>query len=83
MLSLEFVTDCVHSNAAFVDRQMATAKEVSKRGKWANLLVRQGDWDTFDVKEDYATSLYVNAKYLIFQHSQIEYFYLIHGRPRP
>ena len=74
---LEFVTDCVHSTAQFVDFQMNKAHEISKHGKWANILISQSNWTEFDVKKDYATRLYKNDEYLIFQHSLIEYFYRI------
>ena len=33
-----FYTTCVSSNAEFVNNQLKHAKEVSKKGKWANML---------------------------------------------
>lgn len=78
MTRLDFITDCVHSTADFVNYQMSKAQEVSKKGKWANLLIQQSNWSEFDVKVDYATRLYKNDEYLIFQHSAIEYFYKIY-----
>ncbi len=74
---LEFITDCVHSTAKFVDAQMNKAHEISKHGKWANILIAQSEWDDFAVKKDWHTRLYKNDRYLIFQHSAIEYFYRI------
>lgn len=76
-IRIEFVTDCVHSTAKFVNHQMSKSHEISKHGKWANILISQSEWSRFDVKKDYATRLYKNDKYLIFQHSLIEYFYRI------
>jgi hypothetical protein len=70
-------TTCVNSNADFVNRQMKTAKEVSKKGMWANILLKIGDWSEFAIKKDYHTRIYKNKNYLIFVHSCIEYFYPI------
>jgi archaellum biogenesis ATPase FlaH len=70
-------TTCVSSSAKFVNEQMETAKEVSKKGKWANQLLLVSEWSGFDIKEDYHTSLYKNKDYVIFIHSCIEYFYPI------
>ena len=77
MTHLEYVTNCVDSTAKFVDYQMRKAHKVSKKGKWANILLAQGDWAWFDIKKDYHTRLYKNNRYIIFQHSSIEYFYKI------
>ena len=70
-------TTCVSSSAAFVNEQLKTAKEVSKHGKWANLLLSIGDWSEFEIKKDWHTRIFRNKNYLIFIHSAIEHFYPI------
>lgn len=75
-MHLEFVTDCVNApSGEWVNEQMEKAREVSKRGKWANILLKTADWTEFDIKEDYATRLFVNDEFVIFVHSAIEHFY--------
>ncbi len=68
---------CVSSSADFVNNQLETAWEVSKHGRWANMLLNIGDWSEFAIKKDYHTRLYRNKNYLIFIHSAIEHFYPI------
>jgi len=74
---LLFVTDCVSSNAEFIDSVMSGARELSKHGKWANKLIETGMWPEFDVKKDRHTRLYRKNDYIIFVHSAIEYVYKI------
>jgi hypothetical protein len=74
---LEYETNCIDASAEFVNKQMESAREISKKGKYAKLLVNQMQWTKFDVMEDYATRVYKNKEYVIFQHSAIEYFYKI------
>lgn len=70
-------TTCVSSSATFVNSQMVQAKELSKRGKWANMLLKLGDWSEFEIKYDWHTRLFKNKRYIIFVHSAIEHFYPI------
>ena len=67
--------DC--TNSGFIDAVMDKAVKMSKKGKWANQLVRTGDWKDFDVKSDYATAVYRSNNYIVFEHSAIEYIYVI------
>ncbi len=72
---LNYYTNCVDSNAKFVDTQLDKAWEENKRSKWANLLIDNTEWTSFDIKKDYCTQILRNDDYLIFVHSAIEYFY--------
>ena len=55
---LEFIATCVDITIEQWNEYMKGHREVSKKGKWANVLVNSGEFSTFDVKKDYTTSLF-------------------------
>jgi len=78
-MHLEFIATCADITIEQWNEYMKGHREVSKKGKWANVLVNSGEFSTFDVKKDYTTSLFKTKDMLIFEHSRIEHFFRIHN----
>jgi len=47
---LEFIATCADITTEQWDKYMKGHREISKKGKWANVLIKSGEFNTFDVK---------------------------------